>query len=57
MCGSDGIEGKLMLGFGRLCKLGLIFLTADIALCGAALIPAYKRRSNIVSPRSSKLLS
>ena len=42
ICGSDGIDGKLMLGFGILCKFGLIFLTADIALCGAALIPAYK---------------
>ena len=40
MCGSDGIDGKFMLGFGRLCKLGLIFLTADMALWGAALIPA-----------------
>ena len=40
MCGSDGIEGKFKLGLGRLCKLGLIFLTADIALWGAALIPA-----------------
>ena len=34
------MDGKLMFGFGRLCRFGLMFLTADIALCGAALMPA-----------------
>ena len=37
MCGSEGIDGRFILGFGRLCRLGLIFLTADMALWGAAL--------------------
>ena len=32
MCGRDFIEGKFMLGLGRLCMLGLMFLTADMAL-------------------------
>ena len=40
MCGSDFMDGRFILGLGRLCRFGLIFLTADIALWGAALIPA-----------------
>lgn len=38
MCGSDGMDGKFRFGFGRLCKLGLIFLIVDMVFWGVVFI-------------------